>query len=66
MKRCKYSSRQMKTAAIAAIVVGTGSVFAQSVSVDQILQADQRRITLAQESQERVNGVVEGTRSLSD
>ncbi|MFT5500461.1 MAG: hypothetical protein ACI88G_000590 [Woeseiaceae bacterium] len=66
MKRCKYSSRQMKTAAIAAIVVGTGSVFAQSVSVDQILQADQRRITLAQESQERINGVVEGTRSLSD
>jgi hypothetical protein len=66
MKRCKYSSRQMTTAAIAAIVVGTGSVFAQSVSVDQILQADQRRITLAQESQERVNGVVEGTRSLAD
>ena len=66
MKRCKYSSRQMKTAAIAAIVVGTGSVLAQSVSVDQILQADQRRITLAQESQERINGVVEGTRSLSD
>ena len=66
MKRCNYSSRQMKTAAVAAIVAVTGSVFAQSVSVDQVLQADQRRITLAQESQERINNVVETTRSLAD
>lgn len=66
MKRCKYSSRQMATAAIAAIVAVTGSVFAQSVTVDQVLQADQRRIALAQESQERINEVVEGTRSIED
>jgi hypothetical protein len=48
----------------AAVVGITGSVFAQSV--DQILQADQRRIQLAQASQERINDVVEKTRSLSD
>ena len=66
MKRCNYSSRQMTTAAIAAIVVVTGSVFAQSATVDQVLRADERRISLAQESQERINGVVEGTRSLAD
>ena len=66
MKRCKHSSRQMKTAAIAATIVVTGSVFAQTATVDQVLQADQRRISLAQESQERINEVVEGTRSLGD
>jgi len=66
MKRCKYSSRQMKTAAIAVIVAVTGSVFAQTASVDQVLQADKRRITLAQESQQRIDEVVEGTRSLED
>jgi len=63
MKRCKRSSRKIATAAIAAvIVVVTGSVFAQSV--DDVLKADQRRITLAQESQERINNVVERKRSL--
>jgi hypothetical protein len=66
MKRCKYSSRQMTTAAAAAVVVLTGSVFAQTATVDQVLQADERRISLAQESQERINEVVEGTRSLAD
>jgi hypothetical protein len=50
------------TAAI--VVVISGSVFAQSV--DQVLQADLRRLSLAQASQERINTVVEGTRSLSD
>ena len=66
MKRCKYSSRQIATVATAAAVVVAGSVFAQSVTVDQVLEADLRRIQLAQESQERINEVVEGTRSLSD
>jgi hypothetical protein len=42
----------------------SGGVFAQTV--DQILQADQRRLNLAQQSQERINGIVEGTRSLED
>jgi hypothetical protein len=65
MKRCKFSSRQTTTAFVAAVVVAiAGSVFAQSV--DDVLQADQRRISLAQASQERINQVVEGTRSLSD
>jgi len=65
MKRCKSSSRRITAVLISAAVVGvTGSVFAQSV--DQVLQADQRRIQLAQESQERINTVVEGTRSLGD
>ncbi len=66
MKRCKYSSRTMTVASIAAVVALAGSVFAQSVGVDQVLQADQQRINLAQASQERINEVVEGTRSLSD
>ena len=66
MKRCKYSSRQMTSAAIGAIVIAAGSVFAQTSSVDQVLQADLRRLELAQESQERINQVVEGTRSLAD
>jgi len=69
MKRCKYSSRQMTGAAsavIAVVVVAAGSVFAQSSTVDQVLQADMRRLDLAQESQERINQVVEGTRNLAD
>ena len=66
MKRCKYSSRKMASVAAAAAVVVAGSVFAQSATVDQVLQADARRLQLAQESQERINQVVEGTRSLAD
>ena len=65
MKRSKYSSRQKATALItAAVVAVAGSVFAQGV--DDVLRADQRRISLAQASQERINQVVEGTRSLTD
>jgi len=65
MKRCKSSGRNTTIAAIsAAIVVMTGSVFAQSV--DDVLKADQKRISLAQASQERINNVVERTRSLED
>ena len=67
MKRCKFSSRQVTTAVIAASVIAVaGGVFAQSVTVDQVLQADQRRLNLAQESQERINQVVERSRSLTD
>ncbi len=66
MKRCKYSRRHLTSAAIGVAVIVAGSVFAQSVSVDQVLQADLRRIELAQASQERINQVVEGTRSLAD
>ena len=65
MKRCISSSRRGATVVIATLVIATsGSVFAQSV--DQVLQADQRRLTLAQQSQERINSIVEGTRSLED
>ncbi len=65
MKRCKISGRNTAIAAIAAaIVVMTGSVFAQSV--DDVLRADQQRINLAQASQERINTVVQRTRSLED
>jgi hypothetical protein len=39
-------------------------VFAQSV--DQVLQAQDRRLDLAQQSQERINNIVEGTRSIED
>ena len=65
MKRCNSQSRLVTVAVFAAsVVAASGSVFAQSV--DQVLQADQRRLTLAQQSQERINNIVEGTRSLED
>jgi len=65
MKRCISSSRRITTAFFAAtVILISGSVFAQSV--DQVLQADQRRLNLAQQSQERINAVVDRTRSLED
>ncbi len=65
MKRCISSSRHLATAFIAAsVMMISGSVFAQTV--DDVLRADQRRLNLAQQSQERINNIVEGTRSLED
>lgn len=65
MKRCKSSSRKMATVLTAVSVISlTGSVFAQTV--DQVLQADLRRLNLAQAAQEEVNEVVDRTRSLED
>ena len=65
MKRCNSSSRRASAAFLAASLLAiSSSVFAQSV--DQILQAQDKRLDLAQQSQERVNGIVEGTRSLED
>jgi len=65
MKRCISSSRRVAVAFFAtSVIVVSGSVFAQTV--DQVLQADQRRLNLAQQSQERINNIVEGTRSLED
>jgi len=65
MNRCISSSRRITAAFFATTVFAiSGSVFAQSV--DQVLQADQRRLNLAQQSQERINKIVEGTRSLED
>jgi hypothetical protein len=42
----------------------SGSVMAQVV--DDVLRAEDRRLELAQQSQERINQTVEGTRSLED
>lgn len=65
MNRCTSSSRRITAAFIATAAIAlSGSVFAQTV--DQVLQADQRRLNLAQQSQERINKIVEGTRSLED
>ena len=65
MKRCINSSRRISVAFIAAgLIAVSGSVLAQSV--DQVLQAEDRRLNLAQQSQERINNIVEGTRSLED
>ncbi|MGB5722355.1 MAG: DUF3450 family protein, partial [Woeseiaceae bacterium] len=65
MNRCISSSRRITAAFFGTMVIAlSGSVFAQTV--DQILQADQRRLNLAQQSQERINKIVEGTRSLED
>ena len=65
MKRCISSSRRISGAFIAASLMAiSGSVMAQSV--DQILTAEDRRLELAQQSQERINQTVEGTRSLED
>ena len=65
MKRCISSSRRISVVLFATTVIAaSGSVFAQSV--DQILQAEDRRLNLAQQSQERINNIVEGTRSLED
>jgi hypothetical protein len=46
------------------LIAASGSVLAQTV--DQVLQAEDRRLNLAQQSQERINTIVEGTRSLED
>lgn len=65
MKRCINSSRHMRSAAFAAFaLMSTGSVFAQTV--DDVLRAEDRRLELAQQSQERINATVEGTRALED
>ncbi len=65
MKCCISSSRRLINVFLMTMVIAfTGSVFAQSV--DQVLEADKRRLNLAQESQERINNIVEGTRSLED
>ena len=54
MKRCISSSRRISVAFIATgFLAISGSVFAQSV--DDVLQAEDRRLNLAQQSQERIN-----------
>ena len=66
MKRYKTSGRRMTTVVVAAAVVAiTGGVFAQQ-TVDDVLRADEQRLKLAQASQDTINGVVEGTREITD
>lgn len=65
MKRCNSSSRPMTAAAMTAAVIAiSGSAFAQTV--DDVLREDLERLELAQQAQEQINEVVEGTRSLTD
>ena len=65
MKRCISSSRRIGIALVAtSFIAVSGSVLAQTV--DEVLQAEDRRLNLAQQSQERINTIVEGTRSLED
>ena len=67
MKRCISSSRRTGVAILATgLIAVSGSVVAQTATVDQVLEAENRRLNLAQQSQERVNAIVEGTRSLED
>ncbi|NOX70073.1 MAG: DUF3450 domain-containing protein [Gammaproteobacteria bacterium] len=57
----------MTTVGIAAVVlVLTGSVLAQQATVDDVLRADEKRLKLAQASQERVNNTNEAARTLTD
>ena len=66
MKRYKTSGRRMTTVVVATAVVAiTGGVFAQQ-TVDDVLIANEQRLKLAQVSQESINGVVEGTRTITD
>ena len=65
MKRCNFSSRRIGVALFATgLIAASGGVVAQTV--DQVLAAEDRRLNLAQQSQERINNIVEGTRSLED
>ena len=64
MKRCISSSRRISLAIAAGLVAVSGSVFAQTV--EDVLRAEDRRLNLAQQSQERINQTVEGTRALED
>ncbi len=65
MKRCTTNARRYTTAVLSTVVLAaSGSVFAQNV--DDVLEASDQRLELARQSQERVNNVVEGTRSAED
>lgn len=65
MKRYKTSGRMATVIVTATLVAIAGGVLAQQ-TVDDVLLASEQRLNLAQASQERVNEVVEITRSLTD
>jgi len=79
MKRCKKNINITTVFIAVVIITATGNIFAQSedpvsvnvalkdsASVDLVLEADLRRLNLAQASQERINSVVTVTNSLTD
>ena len=68
MKRCINDSlanlKLMSSLLMSLLVMANGGLFAQTV--DDVLEADAKRLQLAQASQERINEQVDGTRTLTD
>ena len=68
MKRCINDSlanlRLMSSLLMSLLITANGGLFAQTV--DDVLEADAKRLQLAQASQERINEQVDGTRTLTD
>lgn len=67
MKRCindSLTNFKLISSLMSLLVLVNGGLFAQTV--DDILDADAKRLQLAQASQERINEQVDGTRTLTD
>ena len=56
--------RLMYSVLVSLLIMANGGLFAQTV--DDVLEADAKRLQLAQASQERINEQVDGTRTLTD
>jgi len=67
MKRCindSLTNIKLISTLMSLLVIVNGGLFAQTV--DDVLEADAKRLQLAQASQERINEQVDGTRTLTD
>lgn len=67
MKRCindSLANFKLISTLMSLTVIVNGGLFAQTV--DDVLEADAKRLQLAQASQERINEQVDGTRTLTD
>ena len=68
MKRCINDSlanfKLTSSLLVSLLIMANGGLFAQTV--DDVLEADAKRLQLAQASQERINEQVDGTRTLTD
>ena len=68
MKRCINNSlanfKLTSSLLVSLLIMANGGLFAQTV--DDVLEADAKRLQLAQASQERINEQVDGTRTLTD
>ena len=68
MKRCINDSlanfKLTSSLLVSLLITANGGLFAQTV--DDVLEADAKRLQLAQASQERINEQVDGTRTLTD